>query len=128
MANMNDMNNMENMDNIINTLKTSAKMTLLLVDKHKDSLIIIKHIYHILNIFLRNNKIYKNEIKQLNSICSSILYATPFDEESIIFEHYEKLCEYLCDTYPKNTDIEIIIQEDLKNITLLQEIEKILQL
>ena len=133
MENMENMTNMENSiqnNNYINVLHSYAKqISHLLITSNADTMIVVKRVFHIINIFLRIYKIDTKEKETIfNSILSSITYAPPWDEEDVIFDHLEKLCDYLNNYYPYNNDIDNSVTEDIKNIKLEEEIKKILVL
>jgi hypothetical protein len=94
-----------------------------------ETVIVIKRIFHILNLFLRTCILdTKEKSNQFNSILTSISFAPPFDEEDVIFEHLHNFCDYLSIFYPNNEDIEIAITENIQNISLTEEINRILVL
>ncbi len=114
----------------ITILHSYAKqISTLLITSKADTMIVVKRIFHIINIFLRFYKINTKEKEiKFNSIVTSISYAPPWDEEDVIFDHLETLCDYLSHYYPYNNDINNSVIEDIKNITLEEEIKKILLL
>ena len=130
------MENMENMEytiqntKYINILHSYAnQISTLLIKSNADTMIVVKRIFHIINVFLRLYKINtKEKEKYFNSILTSISYAPPWDEEDVIFDHLETLCEYLSNYYPYNNDISNSVTEDIKNIKIEEEIKKILLL
>ena len=94
-----------------------------------DTIVVVKRICHILNLFLRTCMIdTKEKSIELNSILKSISCAPPWDEEDVIFDHLNNLCDYLDYYYPNNKAIEDAITEDIQYITLAEEIKKILAL
>lgn len=130
------MDNMNNMDEsvqntkYINILHSYAnQISALLITTNADTMIVVKRIFHIINIFLRCYKINTFEKKiKFTSIVNSISYAPPWDEEDVIFDHLENLCDYLSYYYPYNNDISTSVLEDIKNIKIEDEIKKILLL
>ena len=133
MENMETIDNIDNIDNpakYITILQSYAKqISGLLNTCNEDTMIVVKRIFHIINIFLRNYKIDTMEKKiKFNSIVSSISYAPPWDEEDVIFDHLENLCNYLSNYYSYNNDINNSVIENIKNIKLEEEIKKILLL
>ena len=125
------MDSIENPD-YINTLNNyTNQISHLLITSNADTMIVVKRIFHIINLFLRNYKIdtkEKEKEKYFNSILSSMIYAPPWDTEDVIFDHLHKLCDYLSVYYPYNKELEKAIIEDISNITLIEEIKKILEL
>jgi len=127
------MENMENMEKPVKYTKIlqsyAKQISGLLNTCNEDTMIVVKRIFHIINIFLRNYKIdtIEKEIK-FTSIVSSISYAPPWDEEDVIFDHLENLCIYLSNYYSYNNDINNSVIENIKNIKLEEEIKKILLL
>jgi len=112
----------------ISLIKTYANFIVSL-NTNPDTVIVVKRILHILNLFLRHYEINTLvKVKQLNSIFSSMLASPPWDEEDVIFDHLTKLCDYLFYHYPNRENIEVSITEDIQNITLSEEIKKILEL
>ena len=57
-----------------------------------------------------------------------INYAPPWDNEDVIFDHLHKICDFLSLYYPNKEDLDVTITEDIRNITLQEEIKKILEL
>jgi hypothetical protein len=116
--------------NYINILYLYAKqISALLTTTDPDTMIVVKRIFHIINKFLRIFTINtKEKEKYFNSILTSITYAPPWDEEDVIFDHLHKFCEFLSNYYPNNQELEIAIMEDLQNISILDEINQILEL
>jgi hypothetical protein len=149
----------------ISTLHSYAKLiSNLLHDDNSDKLIVVKRIFHIINIFIRIFKLDKmttsdssdssassdssdssdptyvsdisytnlaqetDKIIKFNSMITSMFFASPWDEEDIIFEHLHNLCNYLFIYYPYNKNIDDSIKEDIKNVKLVEEIKKILLL
>ena len=114
----------------INTLHTyTNQISYLLMTSNPDTMIVVKRIFHILNLFLRNHKINtKEKENNFNSILRSMSYAPPWDNEDVIFDHLHKLCDYLSIYYPNKEDLEATITEDIRNITIMEEIKKILEL
>ena len=114
----------------INTLYIyTNQISYLLMTSKPDTMIVVKRIFHITNLFLRNYKIdTKEKAKHFNSIFRSISYAPPWDSEDVIFDHLHKLCEYLSIYYSHNEDLEAAIIEDIQNITIIEEIKKILEI
>ena len=125
------MDSIENPD-YINTLNNyTNQISHLLVTSNADTMIVVKRIFHIINLFLRNYKIdtkEKEKEKYFNSILRSMIYSPPWDTEDVIFDHLHKLCDYLSVYYPYNKELEKAIIEDISNITLIEEIKKILEL
>jgi hypothetical protein len=100
-----------------------------LVHSTPDSMIVVKRVFHIINLFLRNYKMNTKEKEiKFNSIIRSIIYAPPWDEEDVIFDHLHKLCEYLSIYYPNKKDLERVTIEDISYINLSEEIKNILEL
>lgn len=107
----------------------ATEISVLLNTTGPDDMIVVKRIFHILNVFLINCKIDTLEKeRKITSILKSISYAPPWDCEDVIFDHLHKLCEYLSNYYSNNQDLEKAITEDITNISILEEIQKILTL
>ena len=132
----NNENMQENNENNENTLKYikilrsyATNILGILNTSNEDTMIVVKRIFHILNIFLRNHKVdtIERQIK-FNSILTSISFAPPWDTEDVIFDHLENLCIYLSNYYPNNDNINNSVIENIKNIKLEEEIKKILLL
>ena len=112
-----------------NELIISHAKYILSTSPNTEELTGIRRIFHILNTFLRNfeiDTIYKK--KQFIDIITSITYCAPWDEEHVIFYQLDKLCTFLLNHYPNDNKIEKIITEDIKKITILDEISEILNL
>lgn len=117
-----------NFKSIKQLLKNHA-IQLLSFNPNKDDLIVLKRIYHIFNILFKNYKINKEEeIIELNNIISSMLYSPSWDTEDIIFIYLDNLCNFLSIHYSYDENIEKVIREDIKHITIFEEIDKILAL
>ena len=114
----------------INTLHTyTNQISYLLMTSNPDTMIVVKRIFHIINLFLRHYKIdTKEKEKHFNSILRSMNYAPPWDNEDVIFDHLHKICDFLSLYYPNKEDLDATITEDIRNITLQEEIKKILEL
>ena len=136
--NMNMLNIIDNLDTIdftynnyntsLTILKTYVNFILSL-KTDPDTIVVVKRICHILNLFLRICMIDNKEKSiSLNSILKSISCAPPWDEEDVIFDHLNNLCDYLDHYYPNNKRIEDAITEDIQHISLAEEIKKILTL
>jgi hypothetical protein len=117
-----------NFESIKQLLKNHA-IQLLSFNPNKDDLIVLKRIYHIFNILFKNYKINKEEeIIELNNIINSMLYSPSWDTEDIIFIYLDNLCNFLSIHYSYDENIEKVIREDIKHITIFEEIDKILAL
>jgi len=114
----------------IHLLHTYAnQISALLTITESDTMIVVKRIFHIINKFLRIFRCNtKEKEKYFNSIITSITYAPPWDKEDVIFDHLHKLCEFLSDSFPYNEELENAIMEDLQNISILDEINQLLEL
>jgi hypothetical protein len=96
---------------------------------NKNDVIVLKRMYHILHYLFKNYNINKEkELIQLNNMISSMLYIPPWDTEDIIFTHLDNLCMFLSIHYSYDEKIEKVITEDIKNISIYEEIDKILAL
>jgi hypothetical protein len=114
----------------INLLHSYAKqISALLTTTGTDTMFVVKRIFHIINKFLRIFTIdTQKKEKYFNSILSSITYAPPWDSEDVIFDHLHKLCEFLSHSFPYNKELESAIMEDIKHISILDEITQLLEL
>lgn len=126
---MDTLDTMESPDYITILHSYANQIDHFLVHSTPDSMIVVKRVFHIINLFLRNYKMNTKEKEiKFNSIIRSIIYAPPWDEEDVIFDHLHKLCDYLSIYYPHKTDLERVTIEDISNIKLSEEIKNILDL
>ena len=121
---------MDTTPDYIITLHSYAKqISHLLMNSDPNTMIVVKRLFHIINLFLRKFQIdTKEKSKEFNRILKSISYAPPWDEEDVIFDHLHKFCDYLSIYYANSKELDDVITEDIKNIALIDEIEKILDL
>ena len=91
--------------------------------------IVLKRMYHIFHTLFKDHEITKEiEIIELNKIISNMLYIPLWDKENIVFIHLDNLFMFLLLHYSYDENIEKVIIEDIKNVSIYDAIDKILLL
>ena len=108
-------------------LKTHTNMIMSLTTT-TDNFIILRRIYYILNILLRNYEMNRQQLEKLNSIISSLICSPPYDTEDVIIDRLHTLYDFVSYYYYDDNNITNLFSDNLSKTTLFVEIDNILSL